>query len=200
MRRQVGSCGHCNTASRQQIRGQLPNHALTRRRFAARLRAWPLAWPCRQARWVARGSACKVGPEDPFCGAVRKDLRCPCGWRGRPGQCAAFRPGACDFPGVCATRARLTAWSSRPGAAPGRYGGYRTRPVTGATGRGSSARRGLPPKGRDESCRTAYGEPPGPDPGRLRRVTLAFIFPRLAASVHVIHVLAVRPGAPKVRP
>ena len=26
------------------------------------------------------------------------------------------------------------------GAASGRYGGYRTRPVTGATGRGSSAR------------------------------------------------------------
>jgi hypothetical protein len=48
------------------------------------------------------------------------------------------------------------------------------RPVTGgrrALQLGTPG--GLPPKGRDESCRTAYGELPGPDPGRLRRPTLA---------------------------
>jgi hypothetical protein len=38
---------------------------------------------------------------------------------------------------------------------------------------------GLPPEGRDESCRTAYGAPPGPDPGRLRRATPAFVFPAI---------------------
>ena len=98
---------------------------------------------------------------------------CPCGWRGRPGQCVAFRPRGCDFPGDGATRVRLTAWSSRPGAAPGRYGGHRTRPVTGAAGRGSSARRRasarrarrkLPHPQRRAPALTpaAYGGPPWP--------------------------------------
>ena len=67
---------------------------------------------------------------------------CPCGWRGRPGQCAAFRPHRCDV------LRRRRYWRVPDGLAcladgrgTGRYGGHRTRPVTGATGRGSSARR-----------------------------------------------------------
>ena len=49
---------------------------------------------------------------------------------------------------------------------------------------GAAARRavGLPPGGRDESCRTAYGAPPGPAPGRLRRFTLAFIFSAISRA------------------
>jgi len=50
-------------------------------------------------------------------------------------------PRCCGLSRSSASRACLMAWSSRTGAAAGGYGGYRTRPVTGATGRGSSARR-----------------------------------------------------------
>jgi hypothetical protein len=56
---------------------------------------------------------------------------------------------------------------------------------------------GLPPKGRDESCRTAYGELPGPDPCRLRRASLAAHLPHgWPRPLLVPHVQAVRPGAP----
>jgi hypothetical protein len=39
----------------------------------------------------------RVGPEGRFCEAVRNDLRVPLTLEGRPGQCAAFRPGPCDL-------------------------------------------------------------------------------------------------------
>ena len=44
------------------------------------------------------------------------------------------------------------------------------------------------------------GEFPGVNPGRLRWVTLAALSSRLPAPVRAVHAMAVRPGAPKVRP
>ena len=76
---------------------------LTRRRFAARRSglASGLALAVRPAGSTEAPRA-RVGPEDAFCGAVfaervERIFGCPCGWRGRPGQCAAFRPGRCDI-------------------------------------------------------------------------------------------------------
>ena len=73
-------------------------------RSAARL-SGPGLWPGprRQARRVGSGSARKGGSRrcflrSGFCGAVGKDLRVPLRVGGRPGQCAALRPGDCDFP------------------------------------------------------------------------------------------------------
>jgi len=45
----------------------------------------------------AEAPRARAGPEDAFCGAVfaerlERIFGCPCGWRGRAGQCAAFRP------------------------------------------------------------------------------------------------------------
>jgi hypothetical protein len=83
----------------------------------------------------------------------------------------------------------------------GRYGGHRTRPVTGVTGRGSSARRRASARRARRKLPPAYGAPPGPDPGRLRRRTFAFISPRDEPRPFLmLHIQAVRPGAPKVRP
>jgi hypothetical protein len=60
---------------------------------------------------------------------------------------------------------------------------------------------GLPPKGRDESCRTAYGELPGSDPGRLRRATLAaHPFRPRRTRFSRFTSRADRPGAPKGAP
>lgn len=44
---------------------------------------------------AAEAPRARVGPEDAFCGAVLAErleriFGCPCGWRGRHGQCAAF--------------------------------------------------------------------------------------------------------------
>jgi hypothetical protein len=73
------------------------------RRFAVRLSglACGLALAVRPAG-AAEAPRARVGPEDAFCGAVcakrlERIFGCPCGWRGRPGQCAAFRPGARDL-------------------------------------------------------------------------------------------------------
>ncbi len=111
---------------------------------------------------------------------------CPCRWKGRPGQCAAFRPRAGDLSGDRVARACLTAWCSLPGRGTGRYGGYRARPVTGAAGRGSSARRRasarmarrkLPPANgaAPDLTPAAYGGSPGrSSPLRLARPLLAF--------------------------
>jgi len=58
-----------------------------------------------------------------------------------PDNARRSAPGDYDLSGNGTTRVSLAAWSSWPGAALGRYGGHRMRPVTGGTGRGSSARR-----------------------------------------------------------
>ena len=84
------------------------------------------------------------------------------------------------------------------GAAAG-YGGDRRRPVTGGAVRGSRRAVGLASEGRGESCRPATARP-RVNPGRLRRVTLAALSPQLLVPVLAVHGLAVRRGAPKVRP
>ncbi len=66
----------------------------------------PGLWPgprCQARRARQEAPRARVGPEDAFCGAVfaerlERIFGCPCGWRGRPGQCAAsFRPGGCSL-------------------------------------------------------------------------------------------------------
>ena len=81
-------------------------------------------------------------------------------------------PLTVTFSGDGVTRARVTAWSSRPGAVPGRYGGHRTRPVTGAAGRGSSARRRASARRARRKLPHRQRRAPALDPSRLRRATL----------------------------
>ena len=104
-----------------------------------------------------------------------------------PDNARRSAPAAVTLPGINATRVALTAWSSRTGATPGGYGGHRMRPVTGAAGRGTRRAAGLPPEGRDESCRTLRRSP-DPDPGRLRRATLAAYSPGSATPILALHV------------
>jgi hypothetical protein len=93
----------------------------------------------------------RVGPEDAFCRAVRAErlegiFGCPCRWRGRPGQCAAFRPVTLTFSGAGAPGARVTAWSCcwRARHPPGEVRRDRRRPVTGEPCAAVGAPRGLP--------------------------------------------------------
>ena len=97
---------------------------------------------------------------------------CPCGWRGRPGQCAAFRPVAVTFSGD------RRIWRDADGlavvlagAAAG-YGGDRRRPVTGVAVRGSRRVRRARVRRTRRSCRPATARP-RVNPGRLWRITLA---------------------------
>ena len=71
------------------------------------------------------------------------------------------------------------------GAAAG-YGGDRRRPVTGGAVRGSRRAVGLASEGRGEAAAPQRRDP-GSNPGRLRRVTLAALSPRLLASVLAVH-------------
>ena len=91
----------------------------------------PGLWPGLAVRPAGSPEAprARVGPEDPFCGAVRKDLRVPLRvegaartMRGVPSPCQ--RPFRRSRSSAC-----LTAWSSLPGAASG---------VTAGTARGRS--------------------------------------------------------------
>ena len=74
----------------------------------------------------AEAPRARVGPEDAFCGAVfaerlERIFGCPCGWRGRPGQCAAFRPADCDLsPGDRRTWRETTAPPARAARDPRR--------------------------------------------------------------------------------
>ena len=87
-----------------------------------------------------------------------------------------------DVPGDGATRANLTAWSSRPGAAPGGNGGYRTRSVTGAAGRGSWARRRASARRTRRKLPHRQRRAPRTDPGCLRRVPPAALLPLSARA------------------
>ena len=81
-------------------------------RFAARFGPglWP--GPRRQARRVGRGLRAQGWvPKMLSAERLERIFGCPCGWRGRHGQCAAFRPGRCDIlVAPCATGARVSAW------------------------------------------------------------------------------------------
>ena len=77
--------------------------------------------PRRQARWVAmrlrvQGWVLKILSAE----RLERIFGCPCGWRGRPGQCAAFRPRAGDLSGDRVARALpdgpVTIFTSRPPA------------------------------------------------------------------------------------
>ena len=147
-----------------------------------------------RALGLACGLALAVRPaglaETPGSTARRRRVRpergreAPLRLEGRPGQCAAFRTRGHDLPGDGATRARLTAWSSRQSAAPSRYGGNRTRPVTGPPGAATRRAAGLPARRARRKLPHRQRRFPGSDCGRLRPVTLAAHLPhRLAAPV-----------------
>jgi len=110
-------------------------------------RAWPLAWPSPSGppgrqRLRAQGWVPKM------LSAERSEriFGCPCGWRGRLGQCAAFRPGDCDLrTAMGALRASVTAWPAHSARHRGRYGGDWLRPVPGKLCAAAAAPVGLPP-------------------------------------------------------
>ncbi len=134
-------------------------------RFAACAAGLALAWPSPSGplgrQWLrAQGWVLKILSAQ----RLERIFGCPCGWRGRPGQCAAFRPRACDFPSVGANCATLTAWSSRTGAATADTAGTARGRSPGPPGAAARRAAGLPPGGRDESCRTAYGVSPDLSP------------------------------------
>jgi hypothetical protein len=145
--------------------------------------------PRRQARWGGRGSARKGGTH-------------PCGWRGRPGQCAAFRPGGCRLsPGDPRTRRDADGRDQLASRGNwGRCGGDRLRPVAGTPCAAAAAPVGLPPGRARAKLPPRNGESPG-DPRRLYPVIpTALLTPPVARACSRGPVLAVRPGAPKVRP
>ena len=89
----------------------------------------------------------------------------------------------------------------KAGCGTGRYGGHRMRPVTGATGRGSSARRaGSRPKGRDENCRTAYGALPALTAAAYGGPLWPLITPPVGSTRYSRFMLRPSGVAPKVRP
>jgi hypothetical protein len=115
----------------------------------------------------AEAPRARVGPEDAFCGAVcaerfEKIFGCPCGWRGRPGQCAAFRPARCEIlmASGASTASALTwpwRWRARQRDTAGSADGRSPGPPCAAARRAV----GLASEGRGESCRPRNGETPG---------------------------------------
>jgi hypothetical protein len=163
------------------------------------IRAWPLAWPSPSGplgRQRLRRS--RVGPEDPFCEAVRKDLRVPLTLEGPTWTMRGVPSGACD---TLFRRSAHSARCHRPGrGAGGRGSGIRRgpqRPVTWGAVRGSrrawwasaqrARRKAAAPQRRD----------PRLNPGRLRRVTLAAHPPQLLAPILAIRRLG--PSGPARR-
>ena len=148
----------------------------------------------------AEAPRARVGPEDAFCGAVfaervERIFGCPCGWRGRPGQCAAFRPGVWDFsPGDRCTWRKTTGPASSQSAGPtARYGGVRPR-------HGAGHRRGgqrpatvrYRARGSGPGCPATCGESP-PHPWPLRRGTPPLVH---ALRARPTHPSRDRPGGP----
>jgi hypothetical protein len=122
--------------------------------------------PRRQARRVGSGSARKGGSRrcflrSGFCGALERIFGCPCGWRGRYGQCAAFRPGELIF--RPATGA-LGAMPDGPDQLVQRdTGTLRRGPVAAGGGdavRGSRRGRRARVRRTRRSCRPATARPP----------------------------------------
>jgi hypothetical protein len=76
------------------------------------------------------------------------------------------------------------------------------RPVTGAAGRGSSARLvGSRPKGVTEAAAPPTASRPALTPAAYGGPLWPLISPAIDRAPYlVLHVQAVRPGAPKVRP
>ena len=71
-----------------------------------RIRVCRVADPVAPIRLRAQGWVPKMLSAE----RLERIFGCPCGWRGRPGQCAAFRPRACDLsPAMGAPAAIMTA-------------------------------------------------------------------------------------------
>ena len=141
------------------------------------LLAWPS--PSRPA-----GSA-----EAPGSTARRRRVRAGCGrgaplgWRGRPGQCATFRPAPGRFrPALGAPGVKMTVWSCLCRAASG------VEARTDAAGPGNGARQsprpvGLPPEGPSEAAAPQRRDPN--DASRLLRIPAALLRPRPFALARV---------------
>jgi hypothetical protein len=124
--------------------------------------AWPLAWPSPSG---PLGWQRLRGQRRAACASRAAGCGAPLGWRGRPGQCAAFRPGGCDIrPAIGAPGARLSAWSwcwrARQRDTAGTAGGWSPGVPCAAARRAV----GLASEGSGESCRPATARPPG-EPG-----------------------------------
>ena len=125
-------------------------HLLSREVRRARIGPGLRPGPCRQARWVGRGSRVNGGPEGAFRGA----------WMGStveaggadPDNARRSGPVAVTFAGDRRTRRERDGLALLAGAASGRYGGDRWRPVAGVAVRGSRRAVGLPSEGRGEAA------------------------------------------------
>jgi hypothetical protein len=125
----------------------------------------------------------RVGPEDAFCGAgfaerLERIFGCPFGWRGRPGQCAAFRPGELTFrPATGAPGAIPDGLTSSRRAAPGTL---RRGPVVAGGGdavRGSRRGRRARVRRTRRSCRPATARPPATSSASRRLIPAALQSP-----------------------
>jgi hypothetical protein len=125
---------------------------------------------------------------------------CPLGWRGQPGQCAAFRPAGCDiFTAHDAPGAGASAWPwcwrarqrDTAGTAGGRSPGGRARQPPRRRICVRRTRRKLPPRNGETP-----GEPRPPTAGHPGCSSLSTARARPRCS----RLGAVRRGAPKVRP
>ena len=140
----------------------------------------------------------RVGPEDPFCGAVRKDLRVPLRVEGAARTMRGVPARHWDLSGDGAAGGRWSAWFSRTGAAPGDTAGTACGRSPGFAGRGSSARLvGFRPKGVTKAAAPPTASRPAlprpPTAGHSGRSSPPGSPPPLLA----LHVQAVRPGAPR---
>jgi hypothetical protein len=168
-------------------------------------RAWPLAWPSPSGpqgrqRLHAQGWVPKMLSAE----RLERIFGCPCGWRGRSVQCAAFRPCACDpF-----TR-RLVYLRETTGQASFVRRGH-ARYVTAGCGlrRGAGERCGgqrpapvrFRARGGGPGCPATCGEAPrhpGHDRAALAR---SFNAPPCVPRTLRAWAWAGRRGAPKVRP
>ena len=174
----------------------LPNRVPTLSTEVRRALVGPGLWPGprRQIRWVGRGSGVngapkarprEAGREAPLLEGPTRTMR------GSSSDCD-FRP-AIGVSGATPTAAT----SSRRAAPGGRYGGDRLRPVPGQPCAAAAASAGHAPEGRERSCRPATASPG--NPGRPFRPSRALYSPSVA-RLGACTSLAVRPGAPKVRP
>jgi hypothetical protein len=131
-----------------------------------RARSGPGLWPgpCRQACWVGRGSGAQ-GWVPKILSAKRLERIFGALDAGGADLDNARRSGpvAVTFrTAIGASDARVTAGSCSCGAASGRDGGDRLRPVPGTPCAAARRAVGLPPEGRGESCRPAMARPQRP--------------------------------------
>ena len=149
-------------------------------------------WP---TRYLPLGSGVNGAPEARPRGARMRSTVDAGG--ADPDNARHSVPGPCDLrSAIGAPGARLTAETSSCRAARGRYGGDRLRPVPGQPCAAAAAPAGLPPGRARANCRPATASSPATLARRHPVIPAALL--SLACSRNL--ALAVRPGAPKVRP